>query len=303
MLAISQTNAKKVLAYSTISNLGLIIACAGINTSLALAAAVALIIFHAVSKGLLFMSAGVIEHRIWSREIEDMEGLLVKMPLTAVVTLVGILSMLLPPFGVLIAKWAAIEASVHLPLAMLLVVGGSAFTVVFWTKWMGRILATVPGARRFRFEKLHRLYAAPLVALGVGAGVLSAFIAPLVGGIIAPAVAQYYAAAGFVTEAGQLVSDIGAFPVWPIFVVILLAALVPLLLVRVRRHEVRPVYMCGEHMDDGVGTVNFRSPAEQVEELHVGGYYFDHIFGESKLTRWVNPVAVALIVVALGVAL
>ena len=54
-LAISQSNAKKVLAYSTIANLGLITACAGIGTPEAIMAAILLIIFHAVSKALLFL--------------------------------------------------------------------------------------------------------------------------------------------------------------------------------------------------------------------------------------------------------
>ena len=88
-LAISQTTGKRVLAYSTIANLGLIIACAGINTPLAIAAAILLIIFHAISKGMLFLCAGTIEHLIWSREIEDMEGLAAKAPLTTLITIAG----------------------------------------------------------------------------------------------------------------------------------------------------------------------------------------------------------------------
>lgn len=300
MLAISQSNGKRVLAYSTISNLGLIIACAGLNTSLALAAAVMLIIFHAVSKGLLFMTAGVIEHGIWSREIEDMEGLLAKMPLTTIVAIVGILSMLLPPFGVLIAKWAAIEASAKLPLAMLLFVGGSAFTVVFWTKWMGRMLSTVPGSGDFKIEPLHALYSAPLVLLAAGAAILSALVALVMDNLVAPAVVEYYASSGFTTPNGQLASDVGSFPVWPLFVVIMLIILLPTVFVRVRRQDVRAAYMCGEQMGD-VSAVSFRSVADEGQELNIGGYYFDRFFGEGNLNKWFNPVATALIIILFGV--
>ena len=63
-IAISKSNAKIVLAYSTIANLGLIVACAGIGTYEAIWAAILLIIFHAVSKCLLFLGTGTIEHRI-----------------------------------------------------------------------------------------------------------------------------------------------------------------------------------------------------------------------------------------------
>lgn len=299
-LAISQTNAKRVLAYSTISNLGLIIACAGLNTSLALAAAVTLIIFHAVSKGLLFMAAGVIEHGIWSREIEDMEGLLSKMPLTTVITVIGVLSMLLPPFGVLIAKWAAIEASAKLPIVMLLFVGGSALTAVFWTKFMGRLLATAPGSRGFKLESLNPLYSVPLVILGAAAAVLSALIVPLLTELVTPAIVQYYASSGFTTPGWQLASGVGSFPVWPLFVIIMLILLLPVLLVRIRPQDLSPAYMCGEQVG-GVSNLSFRSIADEGQELSIGGYYFDRFFGEGTLNKWVNPIATVLIIILFGV--
>ena len=89
-IAISQTNAKRVLAYSTIANLGLVVACAGIGTAEAIWAAILLIIFHAISKSLMFLSVGTVEHRIRSREIEDMNGLIVRMPRIAAMMVIGI---------------------------------------------------------------------------------------------------------------------------------------------------------------------------------------------------------------------
>jgi ech hydrogenase subunit A len=300
-LAISQRNGKRVLAYSTISNLGLIIACAGINTPLALTAAVMLIIFHAVSKALLFMGAGVIEHGIWSREIEDMEGLLSKMPLTTALMIVGILSMLLPPFGVLIAKWAAIEASTTMPLVMLLIVGGSALTVVFWAKFMGRLLTTGPGVGGFKIEPLHFLYAAPLVALAAGAAILSAFITPITSDLVAPAVIKYYQAWGFATPDYGLVSAVGAFPVWPIFVILGLLLVLPALFVRVKAQDLRPAYMCGENVGE-MSAVSFRTVSDEPQEMKFGGYYFDRFFGEGNLNRWFIPIATALIALVFAVA-
>ncbi|HJJ91955.1 MAG TPA: proton-conducting transporter membrane subunit, partial [Methanocorpusculum sp.] len=115
-LAISQSNAKKVLAYSTIANLGLITACAGIGTPAAIVAAILLTIFHAVAKCLLFLCVGAVEHKIGSRDIEDMDSLLVRQPILAVMMVVGIAGMYLAPFGMLISKWAAIEAFISAPL-------------------------------------------------------------------------------------------------------------------------------------------------------------------------------------------
>ena len=56
--AVSQSNAKRVLAYSTIANLGLIVTCGGIGTAEAVWAGIMLIIFHAVTKSLLFLCVG-----------------------------------------------------------------------------------------------------------------------------------------------------------------------------------------------------------------------------------------------------
>lgn len=141
-MAISQSNAKKVLAYSTIANLGLITACAGIGTAESIMAAILLIIFHAVAKALLFLCVGAVEHKIGSRDIEDMDGLLVRLPLLATMMVIGICGMYLAPFGMLISKWVALEAFLTAPLGFVFVsilAFGSAFTIFFWTKWLGKL--------------------------------------------------------------------------------------------------------------------------------------------------------------------
>ncbi len=145
LLAISQSDAKKVLAYSTIANLGLIVICAGIGTFESLWAAVMLILFHAVSKSLLFLSVGTTEQALGSRDIEDMHGLIVKEPSLGLVMVIGIAGMFLAPFGMLIAKWAALRAFIdsgHLFVVMLLVYG-SAATLMYWTKWLSRLVAVL----------------------------------------------------------------------------------------------------------------------------------------------------------------
>lgn len=84
LMAISQSDAKKILAYSTISNLGLIVICASVGTQESIWAAILLIIFHAVSKSLLFMAVGSIEHQIGSRNVEDMDLLGPYLPYTLI---------------------------------------------------------------------------------------------------------------------------------------------------------------------------------------------------------------------------
>ena len=143
MLAISQDDGKKVLAYSTISNLGLITACAGVGMHEAVWAAILLMMFHAVSKSLMFLSVGAVENCTGSRNIEDMHGLIVKLPGLAYVMIIGIAGMFLAPFGMLISKWAALKAYVDSGSILLVIflVFGSATTLFYWTKWLGTLVA------------------------------------------------------------------------------------------------------------------------------------------------------------------
>jgi ech hydrogenase subunit A len=143
MLAISQYDGKKVLAYSTISNLGLITACTGIGKPETVWAAVFLLIFHAVSKSMLFQTVGAIENATGSRDIESMQSLIVRLPRLCYATVLGIAGMFLAPFGMLISKWAALKAFVDVSdiLLIIFIVYGSATTMFYWTKWLSKLLA------------------------------------------------------------------------------------------------------------------------------------------------------------------
>jgi ech hydrogenase subunit A len=158
-VAISQSNAKRVLAYSTIANLGLIVACAGVGTPEAVWAAIFLLIFHAAAKSLLFLCVGTAEHHIASRDIEDMDNLFVRMPGLARLMALGIIVMFAAPFGMLVSKWAVIVSLVESGNLILLIIlaFGSAMTFMFWAKWLGKLLgiASRPQALEHN-EPVHR---------------------------------------------------------------------------------------------------------------------------------------------------
>jgi ech hydrogenase subunit A len=166
-MAISQSDAKKVLAYSTIANLGLIVCCGGIGTYESLWAGVFLIVFHSVSKSLMFLSVGTTENIIGSRDIEDMHGLVVKLPQVALFMAIGIAGMFLAPFGMLISKWAALRAFIDSKniLIVLFLVFGSAATLFYWTKWLGKLTAVL-----YSFEKIKsRVKSDAMVSMSVHA--------------------------------------------------------------------------------------------------------------------------------------
>ena len=120
MMAIAQNDGKKVLAFSTISNLGLIVACAGIGVEETVWGGVLLMIFHAVSKSMLFQAVGATENCLGSRDIEDMHGLLLRLPKLTYIMGIGIAGMYLAPFGMLISKWVALKAFVDSEMCFLL---------------------------------------------------------------------------------------------------------------------------------------------------------------------------------------
>lgn len=146
LVAVTEQNTKKVFAYSTIGSLGLIGACAGIGSPELMWAGVMIIIFHALAKGLLFLIAGTIENRLYTKDIENFDTLLSRLPLVSVLALTGIAGMFIAPFGVVVAKWTAIKAFLEVPGALgatLLVIMafGSSLTIFYWGKLLIKVLS------------------------------------------------------------------------------------------------------------------------------------------------------------------
>jgi multicomponent Na+:H+ antiporter subunit A len=109
--AIAETDLKRVLAYSTVSALGLLMMLLGFGTEQAVAAAFVYLIAHACYKGALFLIAGTLEHETGTRNVLELGGLRTAMPGTALAGLLAALSMAgLPFFAGFIGKELAYEA-------------------------------------------------------------------------------------------------------------------------------------------------------------------------------------------------
>lgn len=296
-LCIGQSNGKKILAYSTVSNLGLIICCAGINTPLAITAAVMLIIFHAISKSLLFLCVGTIEHAIGSRDIEDMRGLFAKHPRTAMITIIGILSMLLPPFGVLMAKWMAIEAASANIWVITMLAMGSALTVVYWARWGGSLMASRDADAPT--ESQPTLISMPLMTLCAATVILSAAAPWIYNSMLAP----MFKAAPFTMTLGVLSGSTGTFAVVPLFIVLGLGVIFAAKAAAgFRKVKIVAPYVAGANTDNDMdGT--YIGPMNGPIPFTAGNYYLGELFAEGKLTPIFNALAVALIVLMLGGAL
>jgi multicomponent K+:H+ antiporter subunit A len=91
--AIFQHDLKGLLAYSTISHLGLITVLLGLNSPLALVAAIFHMLNHATFKASLFMAAGIIDHEAGTRDIRRLSGLYRHMPITATLAIIAAAAM------------------------------------------------------------------------------------------------------------------------------------------------------------------------------------------------------------------
>jgi len=298
-LAVGQSNGKKVLAYSTISNLGLIFACAGLNSSQAITAGILLLIFHAVIKALLFLCVGTIEQHIASRDIEDMRGLYAVMPVTALITVMGVLMMIMPPFGVIISKWMAMEAAARDFYLIILIALGSALTVLYWARW-GGILMSDPFAGRLKAERQPVLTWAALGSLCLGGAGFSLGAPWVYEWVIAPTESEFYPL-DYVSHSGVLENAAGAFPVFPLGLVAILGFVIAIWAVRkAAGARVVAPYLSGlQTAEPGVFTGPMSIPAR----AEAKNYYLSSIFGEDKLTAWINLAAGVLLTLVVGGAL
>ena len=145
-MAVKQTDLKGILAFSTISQLGMIMAMLGFGTKAAVFGAVFHILNHATFKGSLFMVAGIVDHEAGTRDIRKLGGLMTFMPITATLAVLASFSMAgvpLPFLNGFYSKEMFFESSLHLEAATTgfsgmmqtslpyLAVFGSIFTFVY----------------------------------------------------------------------------------------------------------------------------------------------------------------------------
>lgn len=133
-LALQQPDLKKLMAYSTVSQLGLIVTVIGVGTEVAILAAVLHTIAHALFKSGLFMMVGVIDHSVHTRELRRMPVLWRALPATFTITVLGCMSMAgIPPMLGFVSKESLLTGALDTPGA----------TWIGWTVALGIAGASV----------------------------------------------------------------------------------------------------------------------------------------------------------------
>jgi ech hydrogenase subunit A len=298
--AISQSNAKRVLAYSTVANLGLIVACAGAAHPAAVWAATMLIIFHAVTKSLLFLCVGTAEHNIGSRDIEDMDGLFGKLPRLAAFMIIGISAMFLAPFGMLVSKWAALEGVIVSgnPFLVLFIIFGSSVTLFYWGKWLGKLVAIVAKRENIQ-QRVHREEWASLgilVALVVAACMMFKVYSDA---LIVPYVADVFTGLDlwWVTE-----MLLGNENMIIMAVLVAVIVLLPLLFYGRTKKKIVPIYLSGAGLGDDL---RYMGAMQKETEFKLRNWYMEDYFNEKRmnLIGVIATCIVFLIIAALLIGL
>ncbi len=274
-IAVSQSDSKRVLAYSTISTLALIVMCAGVGTSNAAWSALLLIIFHAVAKSLLFLCVGVIDYKLDSRDIEDMDFLIVRMPKVAAMMNIGIAGMFLAPFGMVISKAVTLKAlvDIHPLLGVALAFGGGAVTF-FYAKWMGKTLMVTPTAEN-KEGAISMWEWVTLVGLSFLTIAVCLFFPLISTGLVNPYIASMYGTSPAI-ERSTLV-----------FIVVIMASLLVIfpigLVYNARRRDYRLVgpYLSGVNVEE----TSFAGAMGQTLHPDTRNYYLSRWFGEPLLLR------------------
>lgn len=142
-LAIFQHDLKGLLAYSTISHLGLIVCLLGLGSPLAIAAAIFHVLNHASFKAALFMIAGVIDHEAGTRNLRKLGGLWALMPFTATLSMIAAAAMAGVPLTngflskeMFLTETVALTGSTWLLLVPMLATLASLFAVAYSVRFV-----------------------------------------------------------------------------------------------------------------------------------------------------------------------
>jgi multicomponent Na+:H+ antiporter subunit D len=177
--AVSQKDIKRMLAYSTISQVGYILIVFSLGSAAGLTAAIVYTANHMVIKAGLFMLAGIIIKQTGTKRMDEMGGLLGRMPVTAVLFLIGSLALAgVPPLNGFISKLATVVAILDngKPLLLVPVVIGTMLTLVVMTKAWAQIFL---GESRRKAVESDWLTLAPVVALTVAIFALGVLAQPV----------------------------------------------------------------------------------------------------------------------------
>jgi formate hydrogenlyase subunit 3/multisubunit Na+/H+ antiporter MnhD subunit len=279
LYALMQNDLKRLLAYSSVENIGIVLIGLGLAmiftsfqlpalAALALIAALYHTLNHAMFKGLLFMGAGAVLHATHERNMEEMGGLIHRMPWTSVFFLIGCVSIAsLPPFNGFASEWLTFQAfllspALHRPILSLLIPLGAAllaltgalaaacfvkaYGVTFLGQWRGHQPVQRVNEVGWHMRLGMMLAAATCFLLGIFPTVVINWMDILAQQLVGGAISTSAGAHGWMWLT-PIARERASYSGFSVFIGIMIVVLIAWLLLHARKTVVKrvPIWDCG----------------------------------------------------------
>ena len=288
---IFRTDMKGILAYSTISALGILVFLTGIGTEEAILAAAVFIVVHALYKATLFLVTGIVDHQTHSRDVTQLRGLnKIMLPVGIAGFLAAISSAGIPPTIGFVGKELTYESVLHYSWIPLVLMGMILLTKIFLlyagfvagiTPFVGKLPDKLKDTKKPGFV----LWSPPilLAVLGILFGVAPFLIES---SIIKPVVA----AMGFNSSEIHLA-------LWHGFNTVFILSLVTIGVGTLLYFLIKP----SEKLENGIAKIEFISPKSILEKINIGfiwgSSYFTRFFQNGYLRNYVSMIILFLVAV------
>ncbi|MEH0981281.1 Na+/H+ antiporter subunit A [Micromonospora sp. CPCC 205556] len=184
--ALRQCDLKLLLAYGTVSQLGLLAVVVGAGTADAALAGVAMLLAHALFKAALFLVVGIIDHEVGTRDLRELCRLGRRAPVLAGIATLAALSMAgVPPLLGFVAKEAVFAALAEQPVVLTGVLAGTALTVAYSIRFLWGAFASRPDVAPTEIAPAPAAMLAPPALLAV-AGLIAGPAAGALDGLLRP---------------------------------------------------------------------------------------------------------------------
>lgn len=173
--ALIETDMKRIIAYSTISQIAFIFLGFAVGAEIGMAGALLYILMHGIAKGGLFLCAGIVEQTTKTKDITQLGGLIATMPVTAISFLFCAFSVMgIPPFGGFFSKYMVISAAVDSGQILLMVtfLAGAVLTILYLFRLFNMIFLGSPKfAHAPEGSRVMVFSVALLTAISLAAGI------------------------------------------------------------------------------------------------------------------------------------
>ncbi|WP_406671395.1 NADH-quinone oxidoreductase subunit M [Methanolobus sp. ZRKC4] len=185
--AVAQTDVKRLLAYSSVSQIGYVFLGIGLGSVYAIAAALIYLVNHAIAKSMLFLSSGAIIHHAGTRDMRKMGGMVDSSPMIALLFLAGAMSIAgLPPTGGFIAKFVLFDAGItgeyyfEIGIALIFAIFTLFYMFRAWLLMFWGEKRDVNEHGEYSTHGTSPLIALPIIVLALGVVVFGLYAEPLI---------------------------------------------------------------------------------------------------------------------------